>query len=590
MKLKSILAGITAFLSVGLVGALPVEAASKGTPPKPIITLVRSAPAPKGKVHLTFVIAATESKNKPTSTVIAIADYARTCTIRGKSNTCTIKNFLKNYEVGVTARSKNAKGYGSWSKRLAIVSGRGTYIRAGYDSKGVKFPAPISMTNKSRVLGNSTKWTKFQPLKRKGVGTAGLRQAKVPAVGESTVVFQVSGIAGLAQTSSSSTCSTVTVGAAPLGVCTFGVGMNGSSASIYATGSATPVVRDFYSAPNNKFYVVFYTATPLVSGGANCVLAEINTDTGVPSCVDSDLTSVTMGLGSMVGSLTNGNAPIQFDDAGNIYYSGTSTGYTFTLRKNVNGVVTPLVRDNVQVTDYVVLGDGSVIMAGRTVSTSISWIRKVSVGTGAITNLVNGAIATFLRKFVDNNLYYGVSSSVNSTGGVYRYSVDQGKVDTLPWISASYGSSGTAQNDTSSLCSYQEGVKTSVFCSIGGTLVKHIFNIGTERTLAIVGVTYGSGGTDLMQFYPTVARANTVITTISVWHQMGNKLLLAGTNKDDKNILSLYDPSTSQETILLDQSNEIEIYNLGYVASTNKVMFNGLSFANGQYVVGDISL
>ena len=121
-------------------------------------------------------------------------------------------------------------------------------------------------------------------------------------------------------------------------------------------------------------------------------------------------------------------------------------------------------------------------------------------------------------------------------------------------------------------------------------MVKDIFNIGTERTLAIVGVTYGSGGTDLMQFYPTVARANTVITTITVWHQMGNKLLLAGTNKDDKNILSLYDPSTSHETILLDTSNEIEIYNLGYVASTNKVMFNGLSFANGQYVVGDISL
>ena len=56
------------------------------------------------------------------------------------------------------------------------------------------------------------------------------------------------------------------------------------------------------------------------------------------------------------------------------------------------------------------------------------------------------------------------------------------------------------------------------------------------------------------------------------------------------NILCLYDTQTFQETILLDASNEIEIYNLGYVASTNKVMFNGLSFANGQYVVGNISL
>jgi hypothetical protein len=586
MKLKSIIAGVSIFLSVGLVGALPVEAAAKGTPPKPIITVIRSAPASKGKVNLTFVIAATESKYKPTSTVIAIADYARTCTIRGKSNKCTIKNFGKNYEAGVTARSKNAKGFGAWSKRLSFVSGRGTFVRSGYDSNGVKFPTPISMTNRSRVLGNSTKWTKFQPLKRKGVGTAGLRQAKVPAVGESTVVFQVSGIAGLAQTSSNSTCSTVSV---PLSTCTFGVGMNGSSTSIYATGSATPAVRDFYSAPNNKFYVVFMTATPLVSGGANCVLAEINTDTGVPTCVDSELTSVTMGMGMMFGPMGNGNAPIQFDDAGNIYYTGTSTGYSFTLRKNVNGVVTPLVRDNVQVNDYVVLGDGSIIMAGRTISTQVYWIRKVSADSGAITNLVNGVQATFLRKFVDKNVYYGVSGSMNVTGGVYRYTVDQGKADALPWI-IQYGNQNSTQNDTSGLCTYSSGQKSSIFCGLGGSSIRESFNIGTEKTLAIVGQVYGSSGTELMQYYPTIERANTVLTNITVWQQVGNKLLLAGTNKDDKNILSIYDPATAQETILLDAANEIEIYNLGYVATANKVLFNGLSFANGQYVVGDISL
>ena len=586
MKLKSIVAGVSIFLSVGLVGALPVEAASKGTPPKPIITVIRSTPAAKGKVNLTFVIAATDSKYKPTSTVIAIADYARTCTIKGQAKSCTIKNFGKNYEARVTARSKNAKGFGSWSKSLSFVSGRGTFIRSGYDSKGVKFPSPISMTNKSRVLGNSTKWTKFQPLKRKGVGTAGLRQAKVPAVGESTVVFQVSGIAGLAQTSSNSTCSTVTV---PLSTCTFGVGMNGSSTSVYATGSATPAVRDFYSAPNNRFYVVFNSPTPLVNGGTNCVLAEVNTDTGSPTCVDNELTSITMGMGTMFGSFGNGNAPIQFDDAGNIYYSGTSTGYTFTLRKNVNGVVTPLMRDNVQVTDFVVLGDGSIIMSGRTVSTQVYWIRKVTADSGAITNLVNGVQATFLRKFVDKNVYYGVNSSMNVTGGVYRYSVDQGKPDSLPWV-IQYGNQNSAQNDTTGLCSYTTNQKTSIFCSLGGSSIRESFNIGTEKTLAIVGQIYGASGTELMQYYPTIERANTVLTNITVWQQIGTKLLLAGTNKDEKNILSLYDPSTAQETILLDTSNEIEIYNLGYVATANKVLFNGLSFANGQYVVGDISL
>jgi hypothetical protein len=591
MNIKSISIGVVSFLCVGLIGVAPAAAVTKGTPPKPVISVIRSSPASKGKVNITFVIAATASKNKPASTVVVLAYLSKSCIVRGKAKSCTIKNIDKGWELAVTARSKNSKGYGSWSKSLSFVSGRGTFIRTGYNSAGVKFPSPISMTNKSRILGNSSKWTKFQPLKRKGVGSAGLRQAKVPAtISSSNVVFQVSGIVGLAQTSSNSTCGATTPGAAPGVVCTFSVGMDGSSLSVYATGSATPGIRDFYSAPNNKFYVVFNSASPLVSGGPNCALAEVNTDTGIPTCVDSELTSVTMGYGSMFGPLWIGNAPIQFDDAGNIYYTGTSTGYSFTLRKNVNGVITQLVRDNVTVSDYVVLGDGSIIMAGRTLNTQVSWIRKVSAGTGAITNLVNGVSANFLRKFADKNIYYGVPSSGTSTGGVYRYSVSQGKTDTLPWIGQPFGNSNASQNDTSGLCSFTDGNRSSVFCSMGGSMIREIFNIGTEKTMAIVGATYGASSTELMQYYPTIERANTVITLITMWHQVGNKLLLSGTDKDQKNVLSLYDPQTFQETILLDASNEIEIYNLGYVASTNKVMFNGLKFADGQYVVGDISL
>ncbi|MCX6601998.1 MAG: hypothetical protein NTV52_00180 [Acidobacteria bacterium] len=92
MKIKSISVGVVSFLCVGLIGVTPAAAVTKGTPPKPIVTLIRSAPAPKGKVNLTFVIATTESKNKPTSTVVALANYAKSCTIRGKATSCTIKN------------------------------------------------------------------------------------------------------------------------------------------------------------------------------------------------------------------------------------------------------------------------------------------------------------------------------------------------------------------------------------------------------------------------------------------------------------------------------------------------------------------
>jgi hypothetical protein len=592
VKKKSILVSVAGLLSVSLLGVTPVAAApvAKGTPPKPIISLIRYSPAAKGKVNITFVIAAIDAKYKTTSTEISIAYYDKSCVIKGKAKSCTVKNFGKDIYAGATARSKNSKGFGAWSQKLMFNVGVATYIRRGYNSKGVKFPSPISMTKKSRVLGTSGKWTKFQPLRRKSVGTSGLRQAKVPSdVPSSMVIFQVSGIAGLAQSSSSnSTCNSVAPGSVPLNTCTFGVGLDGSSPSIFAPGSATPSVRDFYSAPNNNFYVVFASPTPLVADGARCVLAEVNTESGIPTCVDSELTMVTMGLGFMFGPAgANGNAPIQFDDAGNIYYTGQSVGYSFTLRKNVNGVITPLVRDNVMVRDFVVLGDGSVIMSGQTQSTQAWWIRKVSAGTGAITNLANGTQATFLRKFVDKNIYFGVPNTQSGMGGVSRYSVDQGKTDALSWIAGSYPPGIKSQNDISGVCSLSSN---GPFCGSAGAYVREIFNIGTDRTMAIAGSQGGSGATELMQYYPTVERANTVITSITVWYQIGNKLLLAGTDKDSKNILSLYDPQTFQETILLDASNEIEIYNLGYVASANKIMFNGLSFSDGQYVVGDIPL
>jgi hypothetical protein len=586
MKKKSILVSVVSFLCVGLLGVTPVAAAAaKGTPPKPVMVLVKSTPQGKNYVKVTVMIEKqVASKIKIIDTKVTVAGKA--CVIRASANSCSISKIRLRNEMWlkITAQARSKKGYGPSSSVNGIkLSNTTKWVRSGYGINGVKFPSLIVSTNKSRLLGETTKWSKFQALKRKSVNAAGLRQARVSTTDGTSVVFQVGGVVGLAQSASNSTCSTNQ----PYSTCTFGVGLEGTSVSLFATGSATPAVSDFYSAPNEKFYVVFTSPTPLVTDGARCVLAEVNTDTGVPTCVDSEITSVTMGLGYIFGPAGgNGNAPIQFDDAGNIYYTGQSTGYTFTLRKNVNGVITPLVRDNVTVRDYVVLGDGSVIMSGSTTSTQAWWIRKVSAGTGAITNLVNGTQATFLRKFVDKNIYYGVPNSMSGTGGVFRYSIDQGKSDESPWIANTYSSETKSQTDVSSLCFKMNGP----FCAGSGAYVREVFNIGTDRTMAISGMLGGSGATELMQYYPTVERANTVISSITVWLQVGKKLLLAGTGKGGKNLLSLYDPETFQETLLLDASNEIEIYNLGYVASANKVMFNGLSFSNGQYVVGDIPL
>jgi hypothetical protein len=582
MKMRSILLSVAGLLSVSLLGITPVAAAAaKGTPPKPVVVLVKTTSQGKNYVKVTVMIEKqVASKVKIIDTKVTTT--GKSCVIRASANACSISKIkVSNGNwLSITAQARNKKGYGPRSSAVRM-SSSSRWVRTGYGTNGVKFPSLIVSTNKSRLLGETTKWTKFQALKRKSVNAAGLRQARVSAVDGNLVVFQVGGVIGLAQSASNSTCSTSSSS------CTFGVGVEGTSVSLFATGSATPAVRDFYSAPNNKFYVVFTLSTQLVSDGAGCVLAEVNTDTGVPTCVDSEITSVTMGLGYTFGPTgAYGNAPIQFDDAGNIYYTGQSGGY-FTVRKNVNGVITSLIRDNVWIRDYLVLGDGSVIISGQTQSTGAGWIRKLSAGTGAITTLVNGTQATFLRKFVDKNIFYGVPNTQSGMGGVFRYSIDQGKTDDLAWIAGTYPPGIKSQNDISGICMNNSN---SPFCSNSGSYVRETFNIGTDRTMAISGVQGGSGATELMQYYPTVERGNTVLTSITVWHQVGKKILLAGTDKGGKNLLSLYDPETFQETLLLDASNEIEIYNLGYVASANKVMFNGLSFANGQYVVGDIPL
>jgi hypothetical protein len=168
-----------------------------------------------------------------------------------------------------------------------------------------------------------------------------------------------------------------------------------------------------------------------------------------------------------------------------------------------------------------------------------------------------------------------------------------GAFDAKPWIAGGFSWGNNAvdsQNDISGLCQQLNGptnARYSVFCGSSGSSVTNLFNFGTSQTIAIAGG-MSMNATRLMQYYPTVRDENTIIKNITIGYQVGGKLLLTGLDANNKNVVTVYDPTTQQETIIFDGSNEIEIYSIGYVASTGKIMFNGLSFATGQVVVGDI--
>ena len=566
--------------------AAPVQAAKVVKPPLPIVIKVEAKATAKGYANLRVLIE--QAPAGVTSTIIS-TNNGKTCTIKKNATACTISKVVTKWNVSFHARAMKGSVKGPLTPWINIRP-TGYWLREGYNTSGVKFSSPTNAAGNGRIIGNAAKWTKFQAFKRSSVTTAGLLQVKLSA-DPNAVIFQISGAVGLALSSASGSCGTNYAGQTN---CAVAVAADGTNPSLYAAGSPTPPVRDFYSAPNGKFYVVFMSNVALTTGAPTCPIAEVDTDTGVPTCVDSDMQTISTTFGSMYGLSYNGNLPLQFDGTGNLYYTGTAKNTTtMTLRKNANGVITRIVNDNITIRDFLVLSDGTILVSGSTQSTNANWVRKIATN-GSITTLSSGSQATFLRKFADGNAYIGIpnySGSMNA--GVFRYTLAAGALDTTPWIAggSNYSVNPTpSQNDISGMCQPMIGPANpsySVFCGMSGSSVTNIFNFGTTQTIAIAGG-MGMNATRLMQYYPTVRGENTVIKNITIGYQVGGKLLLTGLDANNKNIVTVYNPATQQESIIFDGSNEVEIYSVGYVPSTGKIMFNGLSFATGQVVVGDI--
>jgi hypothetical protein len=295
----------------------------------------------------------------------------------------------------------------------------------------------------------------------------------------------------------------------------------------------------------------------------------------------------------------NGNPPIQFDDAGNIYYAatlplqGSMPASTLTLRKYVNGSITNLVNENMILRDFIVLGDGTVVISGTTSSTTTSWVRKISP-SGSLTSLVSGASANFIRRFADGNVYIGIPSTPAASGGVRRYVTATNALDPRFWIgSGAKTSTGeSAYFDTMSVCQYAGSngyAKYPGFCMSVGAMVAASFNVGTSDTYVVAGQR-GTFGTHLMRYYPTVDAIPTKVANITLAQQVGTKLILAGTNAESVNTLTVIDTTTFQETVIIDLSNEVEIYNLSYISATNRIMFNGLRFSDNKFVIGEVDM
>ena len=305
----------------------------------------------------------------------------------------------------------------------------------------------------------------------------------------------------------------------------------------------------------------------------SCLLAEIAPATGEPTCVDSSLYAIRSSYPP------GANPPIQFDDKGAIYYTGTSWGARTVLRRYLDGQAADYVNESVNLDDFLVLPSGDVLITGSTGPTKATWVRRVEP-SGQV-HTVRTLETGFLRTFPDGNVYMGLLGADNI--GVRRLTTATGQVEQRYWIGAGDG----ADQDITALCKDADPALAEAFCQWSGARVTSMVSTANGRVYGLAG----TGGTArLVQYWPELKVPDTQVRRVAVAQRIGDNLALAGLDADNHQVLVLHDTTTDAEGVLIKPEDELEIYHLAYNADTKTLLFDGLRFADNTYVVGQADL
>ena len=259
--------------------------------------------------------------------------------------------------------------------------------------------------------------------------------------------FSLTGAIGLALRGTSAAGNLKPATAAATGSNLAAINSTGQLSDAVTSGSVS--ISRFMVTPAGKLYVVFNgpvdfaDTSSTASSAPRCLLAEVDTASGVPTCIDSTLQSIdARGMVTLGGVRAFQNPPIQFDSQGAIFYTGRTADGKSVLRRYLNGSTTDLINDNVFLNDFLVQPDGNVLISGRTTATGAQWTRRVTPAGGlqTITNEAAGFISTF-----PDDLPY-----LQLFGGVKRIPADAGTLESKWWIH----NGGDAYNDSSVFCGH----------------------------------------------------------------------------------------------------------------------------------------
>lgn len=328
------------------------------------------------------------------------------------------------------------------------------------------------------------------------------------------------------------------------------------------------VILGVVAGPDGRLYVV------LDDGGCSLLRVDPVTDKSV--CLDEDADII-----GQVPSDFSVNPPVQFDGQGAVYYQ-TATSSGTQLIRNAKGEKTNLINDNIWIENWLVYKDGSVFLGGSTKSSGAQWFRRV-LPTGGIQNLASGSRPTTFAEFPDGNIYFGSWGA--SDVGIRRVMTPTMSVDPVWWLSGSLNAFNPPR--TFDIATFCQPVNAGMqgFCSNFGVAVDGYYKTANGE---VYGLPSGQGSA-LMKYFPTVEKASTTVLA-EVGESIPGGVALAGLTADSSNVIVKYQTDSGTQTTLVGADQNIEVYHLSYVSISNSLMFDGLRFADGRYVVGSVDL
>ena len=350
---------------------------------------------------------------------------------------------------------------------------------------------------------------------------------------------------------------------------------NGVAFSVINT---DPDVVQIQWDPNRNLFIVF-SQKQKMDDGNSYLMVKVDPKTNAVTGIDKDLSL--MFLNSQTVSPN-----IQFDGAGNIYYLGREQSGKLILRKYVSASdITDLINDNISIRHWHVKSNGTIILAGTTLSTSTSWLRRFTPGEG-LKNIAVPADVGWIKEFPDGRVYVGIWGAA-PLYGVYRLTGDLAYIDNtaalIPFIGLKNmaGVTYAPENDAAALAQGLDPIYCAGFANTAGT---YLAGFDRTRDSKVFGLASSGTSKTIVRYYPNkpeIVLFN-LVDRVTLFKQSLGQLIVPGT-RSGVNKLLVADLAAKTEINIMYE--DIEIYHLD-ILSDGSILFDGLKFANNKYVAG----